>query len=177
MRRSPTSSDNLKESRALNANHEIEALRRAAARCDTHDPDVSQWTVGMHVHHCCLATTAVCESLLASEPPTPRAPRSVLTAAVFLFGRIPRGRGKSPEQAMPEAGVSREDLDAMLDASAEGLRAVAATDPRKWFRHFSFGVMDRDRTLKFVRIHNRHHLRIIADIIKSTDGRKGATAR
>lgn len=154
-------------------NDEIAALSRAAARCDAQNPDVSKWTVGMHIQHCCLAMTGVCEALLASEPPPPRTRKSVMTEAIFLVGRIPRGRGQSPDQVLPEPGVSRESLNAMLDASAEGLRAVSATDPQKWFRHFAFGAMDRDRTLKFIRIHNRHHLRIIGDILKSIDAEHG----
>ena len=125
----------------------------------------------MHIHHLCLAMEGVCESLLASEPPTPPVRRSLLTAAVFLSGRIPRGRAQSPDPVIPTPGISGEALSSMLDSSAAQLNAAAVAHPQQWFRHFAFGVLDRDQTLKFIRIHNRHHLRIIDDILKSAEDR------
>jgi hypothetical protein len=125
----------------------------------------------MHIHHLCLAMEGVCESLLASEPPPPPARRPLLTVAIFLSGRIPRGRGQSPDPVIPTPGIPGEVLSSLLDASAEQLNAAAVAHPQQWFRHFAFGVLDRDQTLKFIRIHNRHHLRIIDDILKSADER------
>ncbi|MGB5528255.1 MAG: hypothetical protein WBN79_15425, partial [Gemmatimonadota bacterium] len=49
----------------------LDVLKRFVPRADVVAPDVSKWSVGMHVQHCCLATIAVCESLVASEPPVP----------------------------------------------------------------------------------------------------------
>ena len=34
-----------------------------------------------------------------------------------------------------------------------------------WWKHFAFGAMKRDDALKFIRIHNNHHLKIISDIL------------
>ena len=34
----------------------------------------------------------------------------------------------------------------------------------QWWEHFIFGSMNRDQTLRFIGIHNGHHLRIMADI-------------
>jgi hypothetical protein len=172
----PAVGRHLNRSETLNLNAEVAEMRTAADRYDVSAPEVSSWTVGMHIQHCCLAMTGVCDALLASEPPPPRARRSLLTAAVFTTGRIPRGRAQSPDQVIPTPGISREELDARLDASAERLSAAADADSRKWFRHFAFGAMDRDRTLRFIQIHNRHHLRIIADILKAADDRVGASS-
>lgn len=130
-------------------------------------PAVSKWSAGMHVHHVCLAMIAVCKSLVASEPPPPSSGFSLVTSAIFLTGRIPRGRGKSPDQAIPSAGVSRQELDSLLTESEHRIEEARQVSADHWFRHFAFGVLDRDRTLKFIGIHNRHHLRIVQDILRA----------
>ena len=143
----------------------LEAMRTHVSEASVLRPDVSKWSVGMHVHHCCLAMIGVCDSLLASEPPPPHTGFSLVTSAIFLTGRIPRGRGKSPAQVLPREGIEPEELADLLDQSEQRIELVAAAPPDQWFRHFAFGVMDRDRTLRFLQIHNQHHLRIVQDIL------------
>jgi hypothetical protein len=121
----------------------------------------------MHVQHCCLAMIAVCRSLVASEPPPPPSGFSLVTSAIFLTGRIPRGRGRSPEQAIPTEGVRSEELEALLAEAERLLEEARQVSTDHWFRHFAFGVLDRDRTLKFIKIHNGHHSRIVYDILRA----------
>lgn len=145
----------------------LDVLKSAVPRAEVVAPDVSRWSVGMHVQHCCLATIAVCESLVASEPPVPRSSFSFVTSVIFLTGRIPRGRGKSPEQAIPREGIWTNELEGLLQESERRIEEARQVSRDHWYRHFSFGVLDRDRTLKFIGIHNRHHVRIIQDILRA----------
>ena len=145
----------------------LEVLKKFIPRADVLVPDVSKWSVGMHVQHCCLATIAVCDSLVASEPPVPRSSFSLVTSAIFLTGRIPRGRGKSPEQAIPRDEIWTNELEGLLLDAERRLEAARQASRDQWFRHFAFGVLDRDRTLKFIGIHNRHHARIVQDILRA----------
>ena len=142
----------------------LKELRRFLPEADVLIPEVSKWSVGMHIHHSCLAMLGICQPLVGSTPPVPRSGFSLLTSLVFLSGRIPRGRGKSPEQAIPRKGISGVDLQMTLDESERWLENARQVSPDHWYRHFAFGVLDRDRTLKFIGIHTRHHLRIIQDI-------------
>jgi hypothetical protein len=145
----------------------LDELKKFIPRADVLVPDVSKWSVGMHVQHCCLATIAVCDSLVASEPPVPRSSFSLVSSAIFLTGRIPRGRGKSPEQAIPREDIWTNELEGLLLDAERRLEAARQASRDQWFRHFAFGVLDRDRTLKFIGIHNRHHARIVQDILRA----------
>ena len=145
----------------------LDVLKRFIPKADVKAPDVSQWSVGMHVQHCCLATIAVCDSLVASVPPVPRSGFSLVTSAIFLTRRIPRGRGKSPEQAIPREEIWTNELEGLLLDAERRLAAAHQASPDQWFRHFAFGVLNRDRTLKFLGIHNRHHARIVQDILRA----------
>ena len=137
-------------------------------------PEVSGWSAGMHVHHCCLTMIGVCGLLIESESPPPDSRFSMLTRLVFLSGRIPRGRAQAPETVLPRTGISGDELLALLDASQRLLESACAARADSWFRHFRFGVLNRDQTLKFIGIHNGHHTRIISDIL-AADGDTDAT--
>ena len=144
---------------------ELSALREAATSADVMAPAESGWSVGMHLQHCCLTMIGVCGVLIESVPPPPDRRFSLLTTLIFLAGRIPRGRAQAPEQVLPVAGVSADELVSLLDESEHLLESARAARADSWFRHFRFGVLDRDQTLKFIRIHNGHHARIVSDIL------------
>ncbi len=149
----------------MSGDYGLEDLRTSVASASLRAPAVSEWSIGMHVHHCGLAMMRVCQSLVASTPPTPRSRFSFLTAIVFLSGRIQRGRGRSPDVVLPRQDVSPAELLTLLDRAERILTEANDLDPKAWFRHFAFGVLDRDKALRFIHIHNRHHLRIISDIV------------
>ena len=143
----------------------LDDLRRSVEHSPVRAPAVSQWTVGMQIHHCCLAMIGICEALTESTPPPPPRRWSPITTIVFLGGRIPRGKGKAPKEALPNQDVSADELRALLDKSERMLQEAGELDPGRWFKHFAFGILDRDKSLKLLRIHNGHHLRIIGDIV------------
>jgi hypothetical protein len=145
----------------------LRELRAAVADADLCVPAVSKWSVGMHVHHCCLGMIGILESLAGSTPPPPRSRFSLAATFVFLTGRIPRGRGEAPDSVVPDQDVSHDTLMELLDKSERMLAATSELDPGTWFKHFAFGVLDRDKAVKLIGIHNNHHLRIMSDIVSA----------
>ena len=96
-------------------------------------------------------------------PPRPRV--SLAKAFVFLTGRIPRGRGQAPRVTVPQNTCSEANLLELLDRSEELLLQAQSLGPDACFQHPVFGVMNKNQTLRFLRIHNTHHLLIIKDIL------------
>ncbi|HMB71622.1 MAG TPA: hypothetical protein VKU85_20090, partial [bacterium] len=136
----------------------LNRLRTAASDTTVRAPDVSGWSVGMHVHHCTLAMINIGDHLLACDS-SPAAGRPSLIGSVLLVvGRIPRGRAQAPRVATPTPDLSRDDLLELLRQAESRLTRVADLPPAAWFRHFAFGVLNRDRALRFIRMHNDHHL-------------------
>ncbi len=133
---------------------------RAALRA----PTQSDWSVGVHIHHCRLAMIRISQSLIVSIPPPPRSRFSLRTTRILMTGRIPRGRARAPEVVLPREDITPAELLTLLDQSKRILTKVNQLDSRTWFRHFAFGVLKRDRALRFICIHNQHHLSIISDI-------------
>ncbi len=131
------------------------------------DLSVSAWSVGMQLHHALLATNNIAGALLASVPSECRPDFNPLRLLVMLFGDFPRGRGKAPKRAWPSESITEAELRELLASGREALEQAVHADPSAWWKHFAFGVMRRDTAIKFIHLHNRHHLKIVDDILKS----------
>jgi hypothetical protein len=126
-------------------------------------PSVSQWSVGKHIDHCCLAIQRICGALAESTPPV-KGRRTALGVLVFTLGSIPRGRGKAPEASVPSEEPTEAKLIENIELANQAIASAQQLDPDAWFRHFVFGTLKRDRSIVLLNIHNNHHLKIIADI-------------
>ena len=145
----------------------LQELRRSLDHADRTAPEVSGWSVGMHIHHCELVMIGICRSMARSTLPPPRTGFNLLRSIVLLTGRIPRGRAQSPEEAVPTPDVPGTDLEKALDLAERMMDKTRKRKPDVWYRHFAFGVLRRDAALRVLEIHNRHHLRIIRDILSA----------
>jgi hypothetical protein len=148
----------------------LDELREAVKHAEA-TAGFSQWSVGMHVHHCCLAMIGTCRALDKSEPPPPPSRPPVIRMVVFTTGRIIRGRARSPERVLPRTDISPAELKSLVEEAERQVAAAGNLEPGRWFKHFMFGVLKRDDALKFLRIHNRHHLRIVSDIVSAQKGK------
>jgi hypothetical protein len=151
--------------------YRLDHLRDAVQHANATAPDVSQWSVGMHVQHCCLAMIGTCRALEKSTPPPPPSRPPLIRLVVFTTGRFVRGRAQAPERALPREGLSPAELASLLEEAGRQVAAAGNLEAGRWFKHFIFGVLKRDDALQFLRIHNRHHLRIVSDIVSAQKGR------
>jgi len=151
-------------------------LRAAVPHAAAQAPQISDWSVGMHVHHCCLSIQAIHDTLARSRPPAPRTWRTLLGRLVLWRGRFPRGRARAPKFAHPAPDLSAEQLTEQLAAAEQALSAMSGLDPGTWIRHFALGTFTRDDAIRFVGVHNDHHLAIIRDILTAVGTRQWQVA-
>lgn len=161
---------------------QIEALR---ALCEGPREDlvlrraeVSGWAVAQHLEH--LATTGgqvlrAVDRSLADEAPGGRP--KLLGYAVLATGWIPRGRVRarkewSPADADPErAGRGVAELARSYAALETRLPAVATA--RGALPHPFLGPFTPRHWLRFLEVHQNHHLKIIGDVLRAA-GRDGS---
>ncbi len=145
----------------------LNKLNHYIARCSVRNEKVSKWSVGMQIEHCLLGTMGICSALVNSKPYTGKIKKGFWRRLIFLTGIIPRGRAKSPKAVIPTDQATESGLRELLAEAGLSAQKAAESDCDCWWKHFSFGVMKRDEALKFVEIHNKHHLKIIFDILSN----------
>lgn len=151
--------------RASNAASTLDELERCIPERDKSKPSVSAWSVGLQIEHALLATRGICLTLIRSRPGEKRVSFSLRRALVFRMGRIPRHRGKAPAASIPSRESSGSELQKLLTSTRNVLARASECPPDSWWEHAVFGVMRRDMAIRFIGIHNRHHLAIISDIL------------
>ncbi|HYR29191.1 MAG TPA: DinB family protein [Thermoanaerobaculia bacterium] len=145
--------------RALASRTEPELL--AVAPC-------SGWSPSEHLDHSIKVTASIVSRLLDLDAPRGARGVSAVGRLIMLVGRIPRGRGRSPER-LTGTRQTAADLQASLTKLERKLDLLAAQhlEPARGpiVPHPRFGGLTPPHALRFAEIHTDHHLRIIDDIL------------
>ena len=139
-------------------------------------PEVSSWSVGRQMEHLALSDLAIVaglEALLAGTLESAGGGPTRSGWIVLLTGWIPRGKGRAPEQTVPED----KELPAVVRDLEEARRrfrdikghAAAISASRATYRHPLLGSLDAGQWLRFTRIHHDHHAKIIAEIRRASE--------
>ena len=126
---------------------------------------VSEASVGWHVEHILLVINGIISRLKRSNPAEFKGAFKMSRFIVFTTGIIPRGRAKSPESVVPKP-FDTESLIAHIAIAKERIKQLDEMNPNFFMEHPFFGHLKKEDTIKFLRIHTNHHLKIINDILK-----------
>jgi hypothetical protein len=130
------------------------------------NPSVSAVPVAWHLEHSFTVFKRVVQAAQQSNPADFKLKFSIPRMIVFTTGKIPRGRGKTPEAAKPQGDITPERLQQSAEAAKQHLALLPTLDKNQWFAHPFFGPLNKKRIYKMLEIHTRHHLTIIDDILK-----------
>jgi uncharacterized damage-inducible protein DinB len=131
---------------------------------------ISAWSVGEHLDHLMKVDRSIFDRIEAPVE-TPLRPLSTLGRIVLWSGWIPRGKGKAPDMARPQA-VPPEQLVERIRAARDLLDRAVATpqrlaDPRRIAKHYLLGGMSAAQWLRFLAVHHHHHVKIIRDVLRA----------
>lgn len=149
---------------------ELEALAADDAVVAMRAPRVSAWSVAQQLDHLAIVNLQVDGQIAKAlaEAPTPGRRLKLIGRLALLSGWIPRGIGKAPEASRPretEPAELRDRLAACRAAIAawrDQLPAIERAAARR--KHPRFGWLRPAEWLRFVALHNHHHLKIVRDI-------------
>ncbi|GAK97358.1 hypothetical protein JCM19294_1404 [Nonlabens tegetincola] len=119
-----------------------------------------------HLDHSLRVIEGVLETLITSKPEDFSPRINFWKKIILLTGYIPRGKGKAPKQVVPLPEISKDDLLKRLESIQVLLSKSENTHKKAHFNHPLFKDLNKKQTLRFLRIHTHHHLKIIADINK-----------
>ena len=126
---------------------------------------VSEGSVGWHIEHILLVINGIISRLKRSNPEEFKGAFNMKRLIVFTTGIIPRGKAKAPESVVPKT-FDTESLTAHIAIAKERIKQLDDMNPHFFMEHPVFGHLKKEDTVKFLRIHTNHHLKIINDILK-----------
>lgn len=135
-------------------------------RKDFRNTDVSRASVGWHLSHLLKVFHAVYRSMKASNPAEFKKEFSLARTTVFFTGKIPRGKARAPKATVPDENLEKRALELQLHEAKQHLYAFENLPKNAHFPHPFFKQLNKKQTLKFLKIHNEHHLKIVRDILK-----------
>ncbi|MGI8906708.1 MAG: DinB family protein [Candidatus Sumerlaeaceae bacterium] len=136
----------------------------------------SQWSVQQHIEHLALAGEVMLTRIESSVglPPEQQVTKGKLKPIgrlILTLHRIPRGKGKAPDFTLPRGTQTEllrqrlERLKTRIDGVASRLDDVKVSKHRT--THPVLGDFTPSQWLRFLKIHQKHHLDIIQEIEKA----------
>lgn len=142
-------------------------LSEKIGQADRIEPKVSAATVGWHIAHSLITLDAVVQLLAKSDPDTPRGRVNFSGWVVLNLGWIPRGKGKAPRASRPKEQIDVPSLAARASETRERIKQLPELNKNQYFQHPYFGDLNLKRTIRFLEIHTKHHLKIIEAILRA----------
>lgn len=143
----------------------ISSLEEKINMMEQEQTQISTVKVGWHIQHCLLVINNVITNIKHSDPKTYQWKFNLNKTLILTFGKIPRGKGKAPKGVQPKDEVTQIILLEGVSKAKENIVSIANIQKNQYFLHPLFGHLNLKPTIKFLKIHTKHHLDIINDII------------
>ncbi|MDN3677736.1 DUF1569 domain-containing protein [Flavobacterium paronense] len=129
---------------------------------------VSQSTIGWQIDHSLIVINAVVQELKNSSPKNYRWKFNKMRLLIKIVNKIPRGKVRVPKSVKPIDTAKMEELKNKLEFARKNIADISTLPPNSYFTHPFFGDLNLKATIWFLKLHTKHHLKIIEDIVKTS---------
>ena len=150
----------------MKLNQLIEILDQNIQHYSVVNKKVSSKGVDWHIDHSLRVINGVCYALKNSNPNDYQWKFNFLRTYILCSGVIPRGKGRSPKVVNNESSIQLEELHQQITDAKKHLTEIHKLPKKSNFKHPYFGLLNLRMTKLFLKIHTKHHLKIINDIIE-----------
>jgi hypothetical protein len=148
--------------------HEFDQLEHYFEMGNLHDYSVSKSGTFWHIDHCLRILEAIPQNMATSTRENYAPKSSLLKWLIMTFQWMPRGKARSPEHVRPEAELLTEkDIRQRFQHAYKLTSTIQDMPEYAHFKHPMFGSINKRSTVKFLKIHTHHHLKILRDIVKN----------
>ncbi|MCL6267514.1 hypothetical protein [Flagellimonas myxillae] len=145
---------------------EFSKIQAAISHRDALSPKVSKVDVAWHLDHMLKTIIFICNALAKSNPAEYKSSFNLTRAIIYTFGGFPRGVAKSPRVVRPPDVILTEEIQQQIVTAKESLKTLKHLDENVHFNHPYFNILNKKQSIRFIKIHTGHHLKIVRDIIK-----------
>lgn len=143
----------------------LKDLEYKIAHQNAFNEKVSKSNVAWHIDHSLKVILAVTEALKKSNPSEYQWKFNLKRQFVYTFGYFPRGVGKAPKAVQSFDEITKESIEQQFKKVAIALEELQQLDKNSYFPHPYFGSLNLKPTLRFLKLHTHHHIKIMNDII------------
>ena len=143
----------------------LKDLENKIANQNAFNEKVSKSDVAWHIDHSLKVILAVTEALKKSNPTEYQWKFNFKRQLVYTLGFIPRGKGKAPKAVQSFEEITHQSIEQQFKKAAVALGELQQLDKNSNFQHPYFGSLNLKPTLKFLKLHTHHHIKIMNDII------------
>lgn len=129
--------------------------------------NISTASVGWHIEHSLLTLNFIIDALGKSNPADYKPTFDIRRSIVMLLGKIPRGRVQAPRAVRPATDFNIDTLHQHISLSIEKLKTLEYLNAGHYFTHPFLGDFKLEAAIRFLKVHTKHHLHIINDIVRS----------
>lgn len=129
-------------------------------------PSVSSSDIGWQLDHTLKVFNAVSLWTVNSNPKEFKRKFNMWRSILLPLGYFPRGKVKAPKHVLPPEIIKTEDLKSQLQTARTHTENLKTLPKKAYFKHFIFGMLSKQQTLRFLEVHTKHHLKIVTDILK-----------
>ena len=144
----------------------IEELETKIPHSEKINKIISAGSVDWHIHHCLLVGLQIIQAVEKSDPETYSWKFNMRKTSVYTLNKIPRGRAKAPESVLPNEQMSAGEMKLTFELLKTRLQVLKTLHPDNYFKHPFFGNLNVKATIKMLKLHTKHHIGIINDIIR-----------
>ena len=130
------------------------------------NPTVSNSTIGWQIDHSLLVINSVVTQLKDSNPGNYKWKFNKIRLLIQITNKIPRGKVRVPKSVNPMNVATIEELKNKLELAKINISELTKLPPNSYFTHPFFGDLNLKTTIWFLKLHTKHHLKIIEDIQK-----------
>ncbi len=128
------------------------------------NPVVSQSTIGWQIDHSLLVFNSVFNQLKDSNPASYKWRFNWIRFYIQVTNKIPRGKVRAPKLVNPVAIATLEELQIKLELARKNITDISTIPANSYFTHPFFGDLKLKSAIWFLKLHTKHHLKIIKDI-------------
>lgn len=147
---------------------QINQFKSLLSKKDLQASSVSNGNIGWHIAHSILVIIKMITAMEKSDVQAFKYKFSLLKWLMFTFKKIPRGKRKAPATVQPPEVFDTPYFDDLFSKVAEKLASYQKLPKNANLVHPAIGLINKEEALKFLFVHNKHHLSIINDIIKAS---------
>ena len=127
---------------------------------------VSKEPVGWHIQHSLLVALQIINAVEKSNPADYKSKFNLRKFIIYTINKIPRGKAKAPESVLPKEPINTDELSKHIALLKTRITVLDSLQSGSFFKHPYFGNLNLKATIKMLKLHSKHHIDIINDIIK-----------